>query len=205
MKLLGINGSLTPASRTHEVVRLVLDQAAADPDVEPELLDLRDYDIVFCDGRDPSAYTGDTRSVIDTIAAADAYVVGSPSYRGSYTGALKNLFDLVPNEAPQGKVAGIVLTAGSDHHFLAIEHQLRPLLSFFQLQTVPGAVYAQNAHFTDGVLTDPAVRDNCQRLGEEIVRLWRATRAGDTGPAYPAITREPGDGAGPAMKRNEHS
>lgn len=203
MKLLGINGSLTPVSRTGEVVRLVLDQAAAaDPEVEPELLDLRTYDIAFCDGRAPSAYTGDTRTVIDKIAAADAYVVGSPSYRGSYTGALKNLFDLVPNEAPHGKVAGMVLTAGSDHHFLAIEHQLRPLLSFFQMQTVPGAVYAQNAHFTDGVLTEPTVRESCRRLGTEIVRLWRATRAGDSGPAYPIITRKPGDGVRPVTTRD---
>jgi MsuE subfamily FMN reductase len=202
MRLLGINGSLTPSSRTREVVRLVLDQAATDPAVEPELLDLGAYDIAFCDGRDPSAYTGDTRTVIDKIAAADAYVVGTPSYRGSYTGALKNLFDLVPNEAPRGKVAGIVLTAGSDHHFLAIEHQLRPLLSFFQMQTVPGAVYAQNIHFTDGELTDPAIRESCRRLGAEIVRLWRAAGAGDTGPAYPVITRKPGDGVRPTSARN---
>lgn len=202
MKLLGINGSLTPSSRTVEVVRLVLDRAATDPVVEPELLDLRNYDIAFCDGRDPDAYTGDTRTVIDKIAAADAYVVGTPSYRGSYTGALKNLFDLVPNEAPRGKVAGIVLTAGSDHHFLAIEHQLRPLLSFFQMQTVPGAVYAQNAHFMDGHVTDSAVQESCRRLGAEIVRLWRATRTGDTGPDYPVITRKAGDGAMLASTRD---
>ncbi|MDQ3539279.1 MAG: NAD(P)H-dependent oxidoreductase, partial [Chloroflexota bacterium] len=135
-------------------------------------------------------YTGDTRTVIDLVAAADAYVVGTPSYRGSYTGALKNLFDLVPNDAPQGKVAGLVLTAGSDHHFLAIEHQLRPLLSFFQMLTVPGAVYAQNAHFTDGRLTDEMIRQQCRTLSETIVDLWRArNHNAATGPAYPSIRR----------------
>ena len=192
MKLLGISSSLTPNSRTHEVVRLVLDRAAAfDPAVETELLDLRAYDIAFCDGRDPADYTGDTRTVIDLVAAADAYIVGTPSYRGSYTGALKNLFDLVPNDAPHGKVAGIVLTAGSDHHFLAIEHQLRPLLSFFQMQTVPGAVYAQNAHFAEGRLADETVLANCRRLAEDVVRLWRATWDAGSGPAYPTIQRRP--------------
>jgi MsuE subfamily FMN reductase len=191
MKLLGISGSLTPTSRTVEVVRLVLEGARrTDPQVETELLDLRAYDITFCDGRDPAAYTGDTRTVIDLVAAADAYVVGTPSYRGSYTGALKNLFDLVPNDAPHGKIAGIVLTAGSDHHFLAIEHQLRPLLSFFQVLTVPGAVYAQNSHFTDGTLTDETIRQQCEKLGEGIVGLWRARNPGATGgPAYPEIRR----------------
>lgn len=192
MKLLGISGSLTPSSRTVEVIRLVLDHAVAiDPTVEAELLDLRQYGVVFCDGRNPADYDGDTRIVIDKIAEADAYVVGSPAYRASYTGALKNLFDLVPNDAPFGKVAGIVLTAGSDHHFLAVEHQLRPLLSFFQMQTVPGAVYAQNAHFQDGRLVDEGVREQCRRLAEGIVGLWRATRAELVGPAYPTIQRVP--------------
>ncbi len=191
MKLLGISGSLTPTSRTVEVVRLVLEGARrTDPEVETELLDLRDYDVAFCDGRDPATYTGDTRTVIDLVAEADAYVIGTPSYRGSYTGALKNLFDLVPNDAPQGKVAGLVLTAGSDHHFLAIEHQLRPLLSFFQILTVPGAVYAQNAHFTDGRLTDETIRQQCRTLSETIVDLWSARNHNPaTGPAYPVIRR----------------
>lgn len=191
MRLLGISGSLTPTSRTVEVVRLVLEGARRpDPGIETELLDLREYDIAFCDGRDPEDYTGDTRTVIDLVAAADAYVVGTPAYRGSYTGALKNLFDLVPNDAPHGKGAGIVLTAGSDHHFLAIEHQLRPLLSFFQMQTVPGAVYAQNAHFTDGTLTDETIRRQCLALGEAVVGLWRAQAPGGAGgPAYPEIRR----------------
>jgi MsuE subfamily FMN reductase len=192
MKLLGISGSLTPTSRTSEVVRLVLDEAVAfDSTVEAELLDLRSYQVAFCDGRNPDEYTGDTRRVIDKVAEADAYVIGSPAYRGSYTGALKNLFDLVPNAAPHGKVAGIVLTAGSDHHFLAVEHQFRPLLSFFQVHTVPGAVYAQNAHFRDGALVDEGVRASCRRLGEDIAKLSRATRSEiGSGPAYPVIQRK---------------
>lgn len=107
---------------------------------------------------------------------------------------MKNLFDLVPNEAPHGKVAGIVATGGSDHHFLAVEHELRPLLSFFHMPTVPGAVYAQNAHFQDGRLVDDKIRDDCRQLGEGIVRLWRATRGEDAGPAYPVIQRKPSDG-----------
>lgn len=192
MKLLGISGSLTPTSRTNDLIRLVLAEAAAfDSAVEVEILDLRSYQVTFCDGRNPDEYTGDTRHVIDKVAWADAYVIGSPAYRGSYTGALKNLFDLVPNDAPHGKVAGIVLTAGSDHHFLAVEHQVRPLLSFFQMHTVPGAVYAHNAHFRDGILVDEGVRASCRRLAEDIIRLGRATETEvGSGPAYPAIQRK---------------
>ncbi|MEA2584519.1 MAG: reductase, partial [Thermomicrobiales bacterium] len=86
--------------------------------------------------------------------------------------------------------------AGSDHHFLAVEHQLRPLLSFFRMHTVPGAVYAQNANFQDGQLADETVRNNCERLGQEVVRLWRATHGQSNAPSYPTILRKPAEASG---------
>jgi MsuE subfamily FMN reductase len=191
VRLLGISGSLGQGSRTSLVIQRVLDAAAQDPEVETELLEVSRPGLAFCDGRPPDAYGGDTRAVVDTVAAADCYVVGSPMYRGSYTGAFKNLFDLLPNDALRGKAVGLVATGGSDHHFLALEHQMRPLLSFFQAHTVPGAVYAQNAHFTgDGLAED--LREGCRRLAAEVVRLARALSPGQAGPDYPTIVRKPG-------------
>lgn len=190
MRLLGISGSLSRGSRTSRLIQEVLDVAAQEPGVETDLLEVSHAGIVFCDGRPPEAYEGETRRVIDTVVAADAYVVGSPMYRGSYTGAFKNLFDLLPNDALSGKAVGLVATGGSDHHFLALEHQLRPLLSFFRAYTVPGTVYAQNAHFTGNGLAD-VTRVACRLLAGEVVRLARAVEAGQAGPAYPVIVRRP--------------
>jgi MsuE subfamily FMN reductase len=190
MRLLGISGSLSRGSRTSRLIQEVLDGAAQEPGVTAELLEISTSGAIFCDGRPPDAYEGRTREVIDRVVAADAYVVGSPMYRGSYTGAFKNLFDLLPNDALSGKVVGLVATGGSDHHVLALEHQLRPLLSFFLAHTVPGTVYAQNAHFTEaGLSTD--VREACSVLAQEVVRLSRAIVPGPAGPAYPVIPRKP--------------
>jgi ABC-type nitrate/sulfonate/bicarbonate transport system permease component len=36
-----------------------------------------------------------------------------------------------------------------------LEHQFRPLFSFFTAQTLPTSVYASDQDFLDGVLTDP--------------------------------------------------
>lgn len=193
MRLLGISGSPSEGSRTVAAIRLVLDEAARlDPDVQPDLLEIRRHDVAFCDGRRPEQYEGGTRAVIDSVVGADAYVVGSPMYRGSYTGILKNLFDLLPNDAMAGKVVGLVATGGSDHHFLALEHQLRPVVSFFRAHTVPGVVYAQNAHFSAGRLVDAEVQAQCSRLAQGILRLSHAVRAADAGPSYPVITRKAG-------------
>ena len=151
LKLLGINGSITPNSRTGAVLETILEAAAkAYPEIETELLELGQYDIAFCDGRDPGVYTGDTKAVIEKVVAADALIVGTPVYRASFTGALKNLLDLIPNDALTGKAVGLVATGGSDHHLLTLEYALRPVISYFRAHTVPGTVYAQNAHFDSG-------------------------------------------------------
>jgi FMN reductase len=151
MKLIGISGSLSRNSKTELTVRTALNSAeSARSDIETELIAISEYNLVFCDGRNPDSYEGDSRTVIDKISNADAIIVGSPIYRGTYTGALKNLFDLIPNDALRGKAVGIIATGGSNHHFLAIEHQFKPIFGFFNAYVVPAGVYANNSHFSDG-------------------------------------------------------
>ncbi|WP_130288207.1 NADPH-dependent FMN reductase [Pseudonocardia sediminis] len=171
MKFLGISGSPSEASKTLIAVRTAVEQAGAYPEVSADVLNLRDHDVQFSDGRDPATYTGDTRDVIDRVVAADALVVGTPMYRGGYTGRLKNLFDVLPNDALEGKPVGLIATGGTDHHFLAIEHELKPLVGFFRAYAVPGAVYANNTHFSAGELVDDDIRRQLRRLAANVVEF----------------------------------
>src|SRR4051812_16832498 len=96
MKILGISGTIT-GSKTLIVVNEVINMIKKmNPEVETEILDLKQFDVQFCDGRPPSEYTGDTKKVIDMISSADSYIIGTPIFQGSFSGALKNLIDLVP-------------------------------------------------------------------------------------------------------------
>ncbi|AQS56715.1 NADPH-dependent FMN reductase [Novibacillus thermophilus] len=191
MRLLGLSGSLTPRSKTYIAVEQALTFAKAyDASVATDLISLRDYKLSFCDGRDPKLYEGDTKQVIQKIENADALIVGTPVYRGSYTGALKNVFDLIPNGALEGKVVGLIATGGTYHHFLAIEHQLKPLFGFFRAHVVPGTVYAHNDHYSDKRLVDPDVIERLRRLGEDVVRLQYAIGGGLAGAEAPPIPRK---------------
>lgn len=191
MTILGISGSLSKSSKTELVVRKTLEFASGQGEsVITELMSLSDYSLQFCDGRNPDLYEGDSRTVLDKIAKADAYIVGSPIYRGTYSGAFKNLFDLIPNNVLEGKVIGIVATGGSDHHFLAIEHQFKPLFGYFNAYTIPGGVYASNRHFSDGGLINEEIISRLNRLAEETVRLSTRLNQTYSGPDYPAIERE---------------
>jgi MsuE subfamily FMN reductase len=189
MKLLGISGSPSTPSKTLLLVEAVVGHArGSGPDVDASVLNLRDRDVILSDGRDPADYTGDTRAVIDEVVAADALVIGTPMYRGGYTGRLKNLFDVLPNDALEGKPVGLVATGGSDHHFLAIEHELKPLVGFFRAYAVPGAVYAHDGHFDGGALSDEGIVHRTRQLAGTLVEFaarMPRTLYGADGPEIP--------------------
>lgn len=191
MKLLGVSASPSVGSKTMIALTTAMDHAAsAHPDVATEILNVREHDVVFCDGRDPASYEGDTRTVIDKVVDADALIIATPIYRGSYTGILKNLADLLPNDALQGKVVGLLATAGSDHHFLVIEHELKPLIGFFHGHAVPGGVYLHNGHFSGGALVDEGILERLRQLAESVVVLSRSIPRTGVGADRPSITRK---------------
>ena len=53
---------------------------------------------------------------MERVIAADMYLIATPVFRASFTGALKNLLDHVPVEAMQGKACGLIGMGATDHH-----------------------------------------------------------------------------------------
>lgn len=177
MKLLGISGTIT-GSKTRVLVQQVLEEIKRNhPGVEVEFLDMKDYDVQFCDGRDPAAYTGDTKKVIDMVSSSDFYIMGTPIFQGSITGVLKNLFDLIPPQVFRNKVMGFVATGGTYQHYLVIENQLKPIAGYFRAFVTPGYVYAHNDHFNkQNELADPEVVERVKQLADEVVHMQQALK-----------------------------
>ena len=184
--LLGIHGAVTSPGRLHQALEQSI--AAAfdyDPSVATSLLHLGDHRISFADGRPPEAYGDDTEKVLQQVMAADMYLVATPIYRASFTGALKNLLDQIPVEGLRGKACGLIGMGATDHHYLTVDTQLRPVLAWFGALLVPGQVYLQSQHFSDGKLTDPKAIAGLEALGRAVVALQRSTAsiADSAGPA----------------------
>ena len=112
----------------------------------------------------------------------DAYLIGTPIYRGAYTGSFKNLLDHVPVEALMGKVAGLMATGGSDHHYLSIDYVLRPVLMWFNMHLVPGSVYARSQQIQGQEVVDAQVRDDLAQLGEAVVAMHQRLQGSPMGP-----------------------
>ncbi|WP_445391142.1 FMN reductase [Stenotrophomonas maltophilia group sp. vghtpe118] len=91
------------------------------------------------------------------VERADVLVVSTPVYRGSYTGLFKHFFDFIDQDALVDTPILLAATGGSDRHALVIDHQLRPLFSFFQARTPPLGVYATDRDFAEGRVHNEAL------------------------------------------------
>lgn len=110
------------------------------------------------------------------VEQADILVVATPVYRGSYTGLFKHFFDFIDQDALTDKPILLAATGGSERHALVIDHQLRPLFSFFQARTLPLGVYATDNDFTDHRLHDGALTRRAALAVERALPLLQPTR-----------------------------
>jgi FMN reductase len=143
-------GSTTPPGRLHRALEGAIERAEG-RGTTAELLDLGTLRLGFADGTPVEDLTDDTATVVEAIDSARSLILATPVYRGSLSGSLKNLVDLTPVPALQGKVVGLVAMGASDHHFLGAERHLRDVLAFFGAVTMPVAVYLNGKDFADGV------------------------------------------------------
>jgi FMN reductase len=143
-------GSTTPPGRMHRALGGAIERSQA-RGTSADLLDLGTVEVGFADGTPAADLDDDTVATIAALESARALIFATPVYRGSLTGSLKNLLDLTPVPALQGKVVGLVAMGASDHHYLGPERHLRDILAFFGAVVMPVAVYLNNTDFTDGV------------------------------------------------------
>ncbi len=110
------------------------------------------------------------------VEQADVLVVSTPVYRGSYTGLFKHFFDLIQQDALIDKPVLLAATGGSERHALVIDHQLRPLFSFFQARTLPLGVYATDRDFVDHRLRDEALLERARLAVQRALPLITEAR-----------------------------
>ncbi len=167
VKVVGAAGNFHRPSRTRTLVETIVERIGAAYGTAGTVYDLVDVLPELGTFVYRSNASGKTKDVLEAIEACDVLVVGTPVYKGSYTGLFKHLIDLITPERLNGVPVVLTATGGNDRHALIIEHELRPLFAFFAASTVATGVYAAEADFVDGKpaserlvrAIDAAVRD----------------------------------------------
>lgn len=167
-KLVGLVGSFSRPSRSYALVETIAGLARDQYGLRPRLYDLIDFGPSLGNARRHDDLDETARQAIEDIISADVLVVGSPVYKGSYTGLFKHLIDLIDPLALQGKPVILTATGGGDRHALIVEHQLRPLFGFFMAHTLPSAIYAADRNFADYRLVSEPVHRRAEQAAEEL-------------------------------------
>ena len=144
------------------------------PEADVALVDLAEFDMVFSDGRNYLEYEGDTKYVTETIMAADAIIIGTPTFQASIPATLKNIFDLLPVNAFRDKVVSMLVTAGTAKHYLMVEQQLKPILAYMKAHIVPTFVFIEEQDFHRKEIINDDVHFRMERLVEDTVVLVEA-------------------------------
>ncbi len=174
LSIVGVAGNITRPSRTSALVTALLAEIRALSGAQTRLIELADVGPHLFHSFAPERQSHEARSAIHAIETADALVVGTPVFKGSYTGAFKHLFDLVRPNALTGKLVLLAATGGSPLHGLMTEHQLRPLFGFFNALTLPTTIFALETDFRDYRIDKPELSARVGRAASEIVDLLEA-------------------------------
>lgn len=172
-KVVAVSGSTSRPSRTLAVTEALLSGLRTQLPVEPHLIELGEIAPVLSGVLSRPDAPAALELQLRAIEEADALIVASPVYRASYTGLFKHLFDLVHHEALIDVPVLLAATGGSERHALMIDHQLRPLFSFFQARTLPIGVYASGRDFHDYAIASPELLARIGLAVERAVPLVR--------------------------------
>lgn len=148
LNIVAVSGGLNALSKTESLVQNILDELAHATPLTVHFIKLSEIGSLLSGAVYRNQLPVSVQSDLEAIESADALVIGTPVYRASFTGLFKHLFDFVDQSALVDVPVLLAATGGSERHALVLEHQLRPLFSFFEAQTLPIGVYATDKDFS---------------------------------------------------------
>jgi NAD(P)H-dependent FMN reductase len=162
-----VAGSLREESYT----RLGLDHALGGVESaggRTRMLDLRNYDLPPLDA--DADEQGDSAAFTAAIREADAVLLGTPVYHGSYSGVLKNALDYCGFDEFEHTTVGLLAVSGGAFPVTALEH-LRSVGRALNAWVLPhqAAIPRPYRVFEGGELTDESLSERVRVLGRRAV------------------------------------
>jgi len=176
LRLVAVSGGLQRPSKSAALAQHLLDLIAEDVPCEQRLVELGQLAPRLANATWRTHLPDTVERELAAVEQADVLVVATPVFRGSYTGLFKHFFDFIHQDALIDKPVLLAATGGSERHALMIDHQLRPLFSFFQARTLPLGVYATDKDFADYRLQDAALIERARLAVRRALPLVELTR-----------------------------
>lgn len=179
LRVVAVSGGLQRPSKSAALAEHLLDLIADAVPCQQRLIEMGQLAPQLAGAAWRSQLPGTVEQELAAVEQADVLVVATPVFRGSYTGLFKHFFDFIHQDALIDKPVLLAATGGSERHALVIDHQLRPLFSFFQARTSPLGVYATDKDFVDYRLQNEALIERARLAVQRalpLVELAHQTR-----------------------------
>ncbi len=150
-------------------------QGSSDAGAKTKLIDLQDYELIFCDGKeDETKYPGDVFRLRSDVREAEGIILGTPEYHGSFSGILKNTLDLMGFDEFEGKMVGLVSVSGGVMGGLEAASSLRNICRALHSWVIPEQAVipeAWKAFQDNDKLIDPALEERVRKVGQQVARF----------------------------------
>ncbi len=174
IRVVGICGSLRSQSYTRMAVKISL-LGAEEVGALSKLIDLRDLDLIFSDGREHErGYPEDVFTLRQELRKADGIILGTPEYHGSFSGVLKNAIDLMGFKEFEGKIIGLVGVSGGAMGAVNALNGLRVVGRALHAWVIPQQVSVPEAwriFDQQGQIQDQSLEDRLRELGRNVARF----------------------------------
>lgn len=171
LPVLVVSCSLNASSRSHRLACAARTALRA-LDVDVELIDLRDWELPFCDGGGSYEHPS-VAPLAGRIERAAAVLVAAPVYNYDLNAAAKNLVELT-GSAWSEKPVGFLCAAGARSSYMSPIGLANSLMFDFRSLIIPRFVYAVKDDFdAHGELAEP-LRARVEQLARTAVGLARA-------------------------------
>ena len=174
IRVVAICGSIRPGSCTDMALRVAL-RGAEETGAETQLINLRDYELVFCDGKeDESGYPEDVFRLREEVRTAQGIILGTPEYHGGFSGVLKNALDLMGFAEIEGKMIGLVGVSGgalgAANAMASLRTVGRALHAWLapEQASIPGA---RSAFDENGNIKDKKLEERVKTVGRQVARF----------------------------------
>lgn len=171
-----ILGTAREGRRSEKAARFVFEEIKKRPEIESELIDVRDFRLPATDNTEESEIA---KALGEKISRADGYVIVSPEYNHGYPGELKMMLDMLYTQYARKPVAICGVGSGGMGGVRAVE-QLRLVAIEFHMLPIQPAVYFSNVKTLfdeQGNITDPSYTERVKKLLDEVIWYARALKA----------------------------
>ncbi|AIC16494.1 NADPH-dependent FMN reductase [Nitrososphaera viennensis] len=172
LKILGVAGSMREGSYSKRALKVAL-ESAKKHGAQVRMLELAKADLPMYASSGASSSPALAKVAAD-VEWADAFILASPDFHGSISGALKNFLDYFYEEFA-GKVFGYIVA--SHEKGLTVMDQMRTAVRQCYGWSMPYGVSINGEQdFSAGQLSNPRIEQRLNMMGRDLVTYGRLIR-----------------------------